>query len=158
MNQKGFTLIELLVSIGILLVMFGMGLINYLGFREEQKMTQSKNMVKEAVIDAQNASRSGKLFGCDQLEFYQLEFANGDSSGEIAVRSICSDETTSSEKDYTLSDGVKFLNSPLSFTILPVNGIIDIINPATVTLDLDSRLSESLCIHRSGIVEQGACP
>jgi prepilin-type N-terminal cleavage/methylation domain-containing protein len=167
MKHSGFTLIELLVSIGIMLIMFALGLVNYFNFRDQQKIKQAQNSVKEAVIDAQNAARSGRLRGCNQLRFYQISF----SSNELKLKPYCMDTNFDGspiygeELTYQLPEGVTFV-TPLTLYAQAINGLIDDDtdihtqnnNNFDLTVQLDPGTSATLCIDKSGTISEGTCP
>lgn len=164
MKHSGFTLIELLVSIGIMLIMFALGLVNYFNFRDQQKIKQAQNTVKEAVIDAQNAARSGRVKECDQLQSYQIRLHNSSGQAEIEVGPLCQSGLPVGVITYSMPDGISF-NSEQTLHAQPINGLIDIdtdyatqAGPFTITINLDSGTSATLCIDKSGTISEGACP
>ncbi|HQM16044.1 MAG TPA: prepilin-type N-terminal cleavage/methylation domain-containing protein, partial [Candidatus Woesebacteria bacterium] len=71
-HQNGFTLVELLVAIGVLLLLLGVGIANYLDFNDRQQLVQAAQLVREAFADAQNSARTGKLGGCEALHAYRV--------------------------------------------------------------------------------------
>lgn len=159
MKRNGFTLVEILVAISIMVLMFSLGLVNYLEFRDKQRMTQSVNMVKQAVADAQNAARSGRLFDCSPLEYYKLIF----NDGEIIFETNCS--TVPDEiKRYQLSEEVEFISGPELY-IYPLNGLIDnndnmdtqVEHNFEVILQSSTGDQKTLCIDKTGTIKDESC-
>lgn len=122
MKQHGFTLIELLVAIGILLLLIGLGLASFISFNDRQKLIQAQELVREAVAEAQNAARSGKMRGCDKLSQYELVF----SGSQITIIPECANGGTGERQDIDLNQELIFTvnktNTPLF--IAPVTGAI----------------------------------
>ncbi len=164
MKRSGFTLIELLVAIAITLIMFTLGLVNYFNFRDQQKIKQAQSTVKEAVIDAQNAARSGRVKECDQLQSYQIRLRNSSGQAEIEVGPLCQDDLFVGVITYAMPDGISF-NSEQTLHAQPINGLIDDdpnyatqAGPFTITINLESGTSVDLCIDKSGTISEGPCP
>ncbi|KUK79568.1 MAG: hypothetical protein XD95_0301 [Microgenomates bacterium 39_7] len=119
MNKSGFTLIELLVAVGILLLLVGLGLANYISFNDRQALIQGAEQVREAMADAQNSARSGKLRGCGQLQSYQVTFGNS-----VTIQSVCAPGggTSESARSFALPSGVMASGSTLY--IAPLRGLV----------------------------------
>lgn len=147
MQQKGFTLIELLVAISILLLLMGLGIANYISFNDRQQLIQSAEQVREAIADAQNSARSGKLRGCNRLVAYRVDIL---ASGTVEIVPLCEGEDGDITKDpsqtFELSDSLEEVVGPGSLFTSPVKGLIfdsfDMddgdpagIDPFTITLE-----------------------
>ncbi len=118
MNKAGFTLIELLVAVGVLLLLVGLGLANYISFNDRQALIQGAEQVREAVADAQNSARSGKLRGCDELASYQVSF----SVTTVNIQSQCALGNADAARVFTLPSGVTVSGNTLY--ISPLNGFV----------------------------------
>lgn len=163
MNRKGFSLIELLVSIAILLLLLGMGIAGYISFNDRQKLSQSAELVREAVESAQVSARSGKMRGCSSLVAYQIDFYNDNGIGVIEIKPRCSDGSNGSPDELRtlkLSNGVSFLSNGTLY-LRSVTGIVDddldpADEPETNGVSLESNFGEmDLLIYRSGVVRAG---
>jgi len=163
MNHKGFSLIELLVSIAILLLLLGMGIANYISFNDKQQLTQSAELVREAVESAQVSARSGKMRGCSSLVAYQIDFYNDNGTGIIEIKPRCLDGSNGSPdelKTLKMSSGVSFSTSDTLYS-RSVTGIIDddldsADEPEITSVSLESTFGGmGISIHRSGVVRSG---
>ncbi len=85
-HQNGFTLVELLVAIGVLLLLLGVGIANYLNFNDRQQLVQAAQLVREAFADAQNSARTGKLGGCEALHAYRVSSLAGVGGVRVTAR------------------------------------------------------------------------
>lgn len=161
MKRNGFTLVEILVAISIMVLVFSFGLVNYLQFRDKQRLVQSVNMVKQAVADAQNAARSGRLFDCSPLRYYKLIFNNG----EIIFEIYCAVDPNEIKR-YQLSENVYFIPNLQDLYIYPMNGLIDTNSDMNdresdnyeVILESSTGDQKTLCIDKTGTIIEEACP
>ncbi len=166
MKKKGFTLIELLVSIGILIILFGLGLINYLGFQDRQKMIQARLVIKEVVADAQHSARSGRISTCSELEAYRINFSNSDGTGRLTLTAQCTGSNDGESRIYDLPTGVSFSSTPVPLYAMPVTGVIDtntdieqsLLAPLSVTLTGPTTNDYIFTIDNTGAVSQFTSP
>lgn len=160
MNHKGFTLIELLVAIGILLLLLGMGITNYLSFNDRQKLTQAAETVRESVASAQISARSGKLRGCNELQAYRISMNNSGGVGVIGILPICAGTGATEQKDIYLPSGVNFSTTHTLYS-RAVTGVIDDDltpdngDPPTTTITISNGNSLELIISQNGSVSVG---
>jgi hypothetical protein len=140
--------------------------VNYFNFRDQQKIKQAQNTVKEAVIDAQNGARSGRLRGCTHLGFYEISF----NSNELKLKPYCTETNLDGspiygdELTYQLPEGVTFPSPPTLYA-QAINGLIDDDtdiyiqdNNFELEFQLESGAPTTLCIDKSGTISEGACP
>ncbi len=127
-KNHGFTLIELLVSIAIFMLLLGLSIANYIGFNDRQKLTQGAEVVREAVAEAQNSARSGKLRGCDVLDAYRITIANESGTGKILVEPHCISGTKEDPREFFLPEGVAFDSMDVGATEIfarQITGMLD---------------------------------
>ncbi len=108
-KQKGFTLIELLIAVGILMLLVSVGIANYIGFNERQKLIQAAEIIRESVAFAQTYARSGKIKDCERLIAYQVSFSAG--SEIVSVSPICESGGSAEINEFNLPSGVELANS-----------------------------------------------
>lgn len=141
MKKHGFTLIEILVATSVVLLLIGLAIANYIRFNERQKLVQAQEVVRQAVADAQNSARSGKLRGCVVLQAYQIEF----DGSQIEITSLCQgSEESDPVRFFDLPSGVEFSGTQIIYA-RPVSGLIYRDSEWTQT---DSTL---VIFHRGGV-------
>lgn len=154
MRQRGFTLIELIVAVGILLFLIGVGLANYIGFNERQQLIQAAEQVREAVADAQNSARSGKLRGCAQLAAYRVEI----EEDQVQVQSVCSSGSAEAARvfafpsTFTVTSTDTYYISPLRGRVYTDAALTESSPSYRIQLENDSDIAE-VRINHSGSVE-----
>ncbi len=156
-KQNAFTLIEVLVAAGIILILVGLGIANYIRFNDRQKIRQAHELLRQAVSDAQNSARNGKLRGCQQLQAYQVEL----NPTSISIEPVCSDDDdVPITRVFDLPAGVIFENGSL-FYIRPITGRVygdsdfNHTGPFTINLQLeDKSFEQTVVLDHSGAVEQ----
>ncbi len=120
MKKHGFTLIEILVATSVVLLLVGLAIANYIRFNEHQKLVQAQEVVRQAVADAQNSARSGKLRDCVVLRAYQIEFIGS----QIEIAPLCQgSEDGESARVFDLPGGVEFSGTQTIYA-RPVSGLI----------------------------------
>ncbi len=155
MKQRGFTLIELLVAIGIILLLLGLGLVNYLSFNERQQLIQGAEQVREAIADAQNSARSGKLRGCNQLSSYRLVV----NPLNVQVQSVCIGVGAQAAREFALPAGVTMSGStlyisPLRGRVYSDDDLTTNSEPYEITLS-NSRGTILITVAHSGAIQVG---
>lgn len=159
MQKQGFTLIELLVAMTVILLLVGLGLANYVRFNERQKLIQTQELIRQAVSQAQNYARSGKLEGCATLEEYEMTFLGT----EIELIPVCEAEAdTEIITTMQLPTNINFVATPANpiLTIVPITGLVygpsDSTGPFTISFEKTNSTDEisSVIIDHSGSVKE----
>lgn len=112
-SQLGFTMIEMLVTVGVGLLLVGLGIAGYLGFNDRQKILSAAREIETIFQTGANKARSGDLGGCTQLEAYRLTFVTAADPVTASLASVCSDATVTVTKTYTLPAGVTVSFAPV---------------------------------------------
>lgn len=157
MQKQGFTLIELLVAMTVILLLVGLGLANYVRFNERQKLIQTQELIRQAVSQAQNYARSGKLEGCTTLEEYEMTFIGT----EIELTPVCAVEADTEIITTTqLPTNINFVVANPTLTIVPITGLVygpsDSTGPFTISFEKTNSTDEisSVIIDHSGSVKE----
>lgn len=118
-KQKGFTLIELLIAIGILMLLVSVGIANYIGFNDRQKLIQAAETIRESVALAQTYARSGKIEDCERLSAYRVSFVAG--SEVVSVSPVCGLGSSAEINEFNLPSGVE-LNASNNIFFRAISG------------------------------------
>ena len=110
--QDGFTMVEMLVTVGVGLLLVGLGIAGYLGFNDRQKILSAAREIETIFQTGANKARSGDLGGCTQLEAYRLTFVTATDPVTANLASVCADTTVTVTKTYTLPAGVAVSFAP----------------------------------------------
>lgn len=111
-RQQGFTLIEMLVTVGISLLLVGLGIAGYLSFNDRQKILSAAREIETLLQTGANKVQTGDLGGCTQLEAYRLTFVTTTDPVTASLASVCADGTVTETRTYTLPAGVAVSFSP----------------------------------------------
>ncbi|MFZ5376730.1 MAG: pilus assembly FimT family protein [Patescibacteria group bacterium] len=157
-NTLGFTLIELLVSVGIMLLMVGIGVASYMSFNNRQTVLETVRQLKTGFLLAQSKARAGEIpSGCNgQLASYQVVH-NTLTCGEaqLCITPVCTggNGPTQIVEFSTNGYSVDPTNLTLSFLVLD-GGVTGSVNTdITVTY---SGLSYSFQVDRGGSMTEGS--
>ena len=130
-------MIEMLVTVGVGLLMVGLGIAGYLGFNDRQKILSATREIETILQIGINKAQTGDLGGCTQLEAYRLTFVTTTDPVTAALASVCSDATTTVTKTYTLPEGVEVSFTPnISQIEFPVLQGGFRFSPSTTTVDV----------------------
>lgn len=82
MNRSAFTLIELMVSTGIILMMLAVSLPAYLSFQRHQALISSAQIVKDAILEAQNNALAPLPTKPTGADYYRIVFIRGTNGAD----------------------------------------------------------------------------
>lgn len=147
MRCRGFTLIELIVSVTLLLLLSGLFIANYTGFRNSQIVKQSaSDLISNLQAVRTMASAGVKPVGCDTLVGYVMNFP---TSQTYTSQALCKIGTVGTPDFYTLPTGVTFSPTPQSITFYALNGGASV--DQTITI-VGAGTTMKVSVFKSGVV------
>jgi len=132
-TRRGYTLIELIVTMGIILVVIGLIVVNYNNFNDNQRVRQAASDVKSNLRYAQTKALSAEKpgVGCTRLIGYEVSFAA--TSYQIQPR--CTEGLAGSPVTVSLLPGLTVTAAPaVPLTFLVLSRGIDISSSVTITI------------------------
>lgn len=150
-QAKGFTLLELVISIGIMMLLVGLGVASYLQFNERQQVVGSARELQALFRSAQTRARTGDVPpGCGTLSGYLVEGAAG--SSQVLMYAVCSGGNIL-RSTLTLIGGVTPV-AGINMTFQTLKG--GVTNAGVVTLRTPSlTYSYSFKVSQGGEISQG---
>lgn len=120
--SPAFTLIEMLVSIGIMMIIFAIGVNSYNYFNTKQTILGSVGEVKTYLQKAQSKAQSGDTGGCEELGAYQVDL----HQNEIVLVPLCEDHDGNDMSWIARNEAVSIYTLPANVQVVvtPTNAII----------------------------------
>jgi prepilin-type N-terminal cleavage/methylation domain-containing protein len=111
-KNKGFTLIEILIVITLTVILFGIGLAQYMNFNRLQILEQAAQELKNNLRLAQTKAANGeKPDGCGVLNGYRVSFFSGDPY-TYTIQAICGGNPAGAVKTFSLPSVVEISSLP----------------------------------------------
>lgn len=125
----------MLVTVGIGLLLIGLGVAGYVGFNDRQKVINSARELETIFQAAQVKTQAGDLGDCLELAEYQVTFTTSSDPIIVTLTPICADSSSGTAKTYELGEGVTLnLNPAVSAIHFPVLQQEVTFTPATTQL------------------------
>jgi len=122
--NRGFTLLELIISVGIVLVLTGIGVANYRIYTDKETLRQTVATIKSDLRLAQTKAIAGQKpvnASCTELFGYKVSF----STSSYTIVPDCTEGISSADAlVITLPNGMTFAESLIntSFLFYPLSG------------------------------------
>lgn len=143
-KQRGFTLIELLIVTGIIGIILGIGIAQYVRFNRLQILDQATQNLKSNLRFAQNLALSGeKPSSCQEegqekvLDGYRVRFFSGGGSEDFyQIEPVCEGEAGEVIRTFKLPQNIRFnpLPSPSQVLFKVLGQGTDLGSELTITL------------------------
>jgi hypothetical protein len=102
----------MLVTVGIGLLLVGIGVSGYVGFNDRQKVINSARELETVFQTAQVKSQAGDLGNCTELSEYQVTFNTTVDPIIVTLTPSCADGSSGTKKTYELGKGVTLSFNP----------------------------------------------
>lgn len=156
-TKRGFTIIEILVVIGIISLVFVVGVTQY---REYSRRQALENVVKDTVSkirEVQNRANAGykpNSANCDDEVLNGIQYSI--SGGSYTIYAKCDSNLVIIQNPTNFPAGYTFTASPTSVTFLPVGKGTDLAGNMTITItDNDSGSYGSIVVSQTGKIDYG---
>ncbi len=152
-RKSGFTLIEILVVVSVIVILFSIGLAQYMKFNRQQILEQAALELKTDLTNAQSKALSGKkkctegVFDGILVEFNTDNYTLYSSCGSGLDLKLISDNQ--------LSSGVRITERPEDGILFkPVTGGTDIQEESGITITLSGYgATKDLVVYPNGKIE-----